>query len=469
MRCVITHINTEMEAAFDAMNDIINGSDSDTDSDDDNLEDDDYNVELAAFEEQVRQMQAPVVDIEPRPQMIEVFEFDAENNVLDPEVRENFKTECIFEETHIFSSPLSTTNTMEGYLSNVSFHEKDLIEELLPDTNMVLYRCNYGKLKYEGYTEPVKERKTNRGRKKKEKKKKLRKKQGTGVDFNSQITFVARSSLVPEPVDGIIPYGAKVYKFKVFRTGKIQLPGVHQHLIDDVIACTRKIADVLNFHLHPGEENPTKITNVININPVMKNYKFLAKLPPGHIIDLSALGQVLARERRRQFDDVALDNGAPLHPPIFMLKYTRQDTKLSIKFSTPIYKNPKKKTRINIFMRGKINVLGAFQAHVTKRICEYLHWIFVENYDTLIVPEGVSVRADVVTWVENIDQESEEEFEKIYNGFLNWIPEVPYITQDEYEDIIEFVSCIYDDALEAADEYVRECLGDEWLSQICLK
>lgn len=443
-----------MDAAFDRMMDLMNGSDSDSDSEaDDNVEI--YNAELAEYEDQIRQMQAPIVAIEPRPQMIEIVEFDAENNVLNEHVRAEFKNECVFDETHIFTQPVSTTNTMEGYMSNVTFHERDLIQELLPNDDLVLYRCNYGKLKLDGYTEPVKERKTNRGRKKKEKKKKLRKKQGDGVDFNSQITFVVRSSLTPDPIDNIIPYGTKVYKFKVFRTGKLQLPGVHQHLIEDVINCTKKIVQVLNFHLHPGEIDPTKVTNIININPVMKNYKFMLKMPPGHIIDMESLKQVLSRERAKQFNLVGEPSESPEHPPIFMLKYTRQDTKLSIKFTTPIYKKPKKKTRINIFMRGKINILGAFNAKITKQICEYLHWIFEAHFDILVVPEGIyDITPEIPTWEENIEQDSDDEVTRVCNEFINWLPELPPITNDEFDSAINFINATYTATVDDANTYL---------------
>lgn len=448
-----------MDAAFDCMLDILNGEDS-AESSEDNIENINYDIDLAAMLNEVRQLAPPAIAIVPRPELVEVIEFDTENNVLNPTIREAFKTECVFEETEIFTRPISTTNTMEGFLSNVSFHERDIIEELIPDQDMVLYRCNYGKVKYPGYTEPVKQRKTNRGRKKKEKKKKLRKKQGDGGDFNSQTTFVVRSTLTPEPINEIIPVGTKVYKFKVFRTGKLQLPGVHPLLIDDVVACTKKIANILNFHLHPGEINPTRITNVININPVMKNYKFAVKLPPGHIIDMEVLKGILQKSRMNQFAEVPNrdDTFEPDHPNIFMLKYTRQETKLSIKFATPIFKKPKKRTRINIFMRGKINILGAFHAAVTRQICEYLHWIFETEYDTLVVPEGSAQRIPTLPrWNENIEQLTEEDSTILVQKYINWLPPLPVMTTSDFSEVMEFVDTthkkIIDDAMLYFNEY----------------
>lgn len=550
-----------MEDALDRMLDLINASEESSD-DDDNIEDPEYNDELKKLEDQIRLLVPADVNIDIRPIVVEVPEYDMENNVLSNEIRDRFKTEVVFEETDLFTSPLSTTNTMEGYLSNVSFHERDLIQELIPDEDVVIYRCNYGKVKLDCYEEPLKVRKTNRGRKKKEKKKKLRKKQGEGNDFNSQITFVV-SSRTNSPNTF-----AKVYKFKIFRTGKLQLPGVHPHLIDDVIECTKIIVRKLNFYLHPGEENPTKQSCVVNVNPVMKNYKFIIKLPPGHIIDMEALRNLLSQERLAQFTDVEpielnttdttdielntidtidttdttdtiepsldaceenplsiycaegletivtkytdgtlkresllnvsidtsnqtpeiihtmktveynpknpaddstliyetvkreklLPINKPPHPRIFMLKYTRQDTKLSIKFSTPIFKKPKKMTRINIFMRGKINILGAFDTAVTRQICEYLHWLFTTHFDQLVVREGVAPQPIIPTWVENIEQTPDDIAVVIVEKFLNWLPPLPEMTELEYDLAMEFINKCYAEGLETANTYIKELL-----------
>lgn len=309
---------------------------------------------------------------------------DIENLVIE-ENRRIFRDEFIYKETNIFTAPQSTTNTMEGFLSNVAFHEQELIKILVPNEHIVMCRCNYGKVVHPNYVEPVKEKKSNRGRRKKEKRKKLRKKQGDGLDFNSQITFVVQCA------------SAKVYKFKVFRTGKLQLPGVRQNAIDDVIECIGKLAQYLSGFLKEQIE-------VVCLNPVMKNYKLAVKLRRNHIIDMEKLKAILLQNRTLQFG----------HPEIFMVKYTRQDTKLSIKFSTPIKKNEKKKTRINIFMRGKINILGAFDTKTTSKICEYLHYLFDKYYDELVVPEGV-----LEEYIENIEPIPDDEFRQMIFDYIH--------------------------------------------------
>lgn len=472
-----------MNAAFDQMLDILNeSSDDDSSCDSDNefnpqLETDVYNDELQTLTLEIGQMTAPTTNITPRHEMIEIVEFDHANNVLNPDIRANFKAEKIYMNTHIFTQPISTTNTVEGFISNVSFHERDLIEELLPDENIVMYRCNYGKIKHDGYTEPVKERKTNRGRKKKPKKKKARKRQGEGSDFNSQVTFVVRSesaNLIRTTDANTgetiyqVPYGAKVYKFKVFRTGKVQLPGVCPEHVDDVIISIKKVVTTLNFHLHPGETNPARISDIININPVMKNYKFRVKLPLGHIIDMNSLRRILRRERTTQClgdADIIPDDPnvteRPSHPDIFMIKYTQQDSKLSIKFTTPIYHNPDKRTRVNIFgCSGKINILGALDADVSFQICEYMHWIFETFYAEIIVGEGTLI----VPPVHNIAQFTDDEFTDQINLHINYIPPVPEITDEDYRDVIEFISVVYQEQMDIANQYILELFGPELLA-----
>ncbi len=457
-----------MDALFDDMADFL--------GDEYNIED--YDEDVDRLIQDVEQLEPPPVNIRERKDMVEIEDFDETNNMLNINVREGFRCETVYDETHLFTEPISTTNTMGGYISNVSFHERELIEELDPDDRIVMYRCNYGHLKYTHYIEPTKQKKTNRGRKKKEKKKKMRKKQGNGTDFNSQTTFVVRSTLSPDPGDGIIPASTKVYKFKVFRTGKIQLPGVHHHNIDDVIACAREIVSVLNFHLHTFEMNPAKISNLINVNPIMKNYKFIIKLMPGHIIDMRMLKYIIDqhndlempepgtaefKELREYLADKTYYDYADLrpqgYPPVFSTKYSRRDTRLSIKFSTPIYKKQKKRTRINIFMRGRVNILGAFHAHATRAICDYLHWIIEMYYYDIVVPEG-GVAEEEPPWEENIEQYSADDLQRILSDDMTIL--LPNLTEKDYDEACAFAQEVHREYTDAANDFLQKYLGDEY-------
>ncbi len=379
--------------------------------------------EMEAITDQIKELVVDDTPVVIKPVIMLVKYFDPSNNVQDDEVRAKFISDRIYEETDLFTLPINTTNTVGGYYSNVKFHEEELIKKLIPDANVVVYSCNYGKLIYEGYTIPVPVRRTNRGRKKSQKKRKNRKKQGSGDEFNSQITFIICANLVDPSLKIIRPSDTKVYKFKIFRTGEIQLPGVQQQNINDVIECAKYICSILNRHLHQGECNMSATTQLININPTMKNYKFRIKLKAHQILDLEVFKTLLEGEQL-----------ANMYPSIFMVKYTRQDTKLSAKFSTPIHTDIKKKTRVNIFMRGKVNILGGFTNSVTWKICDYLHKLVAENFDKLVVNDGTT--------------EEEVDYEKLFNignchsllqYWTTWMPPCGEITPQEYDGIIGLI------------------------------
>lgn len=323
-------------------------------------------------------IQPAAVNIEPRPIMIEVYPFDPESNMVNPLIREEFQNETIFRETEIFTAPQITTITMEGFLSNVNCHEEQLIADLEADSEFVRIKCNFGEKIYTNYHPPVKVKKSNRGRKKKPPKERKRKRQGTGECFNSQTTFVMPSSHTII-TDGIVPTDAMIYKFKVFRTGKIQLPGLRTTtVIDDVMELTSRLVTLLNFHLHTCEEDMTKLTRLINLNPVMKNYKFRTKLKENWIIDLAELRTILHASRTHEGEC----------PKIFDIKYTRQETKLSVRFSTPVPGNIKKRVRVNIFQSGKINILGGHTKVTTDHICEFIHGLFLSHKDKIFTKLG---------------------------------------------------------------------------------
>lgn len=355
-----------------------------------------------ALIEQIRELKAPAPTRPHIPPItVTVPIFDEDTNMLDAKVRDALRRERIFEETELFTEPLSTTNTMAGYLTNVSFHESEFIQEVVPDDRIVMYHCNFGTVIYPGYTPPPRRAV---GTRKKKTSKKPRKKQGDGSAFNSQMTFVVRSGLIQQPEydDELgyahVPTDTPVYKIKIFRTGVVQLPGALTHKMDDVIDCVQYIVGTLNLHFHPGEEDPALRTRAINTNPVMKNYKFALKMPENYILDTTMLKRMLLT---RPHDDIGVC--------VFDVKYTRRDTKLSVRFSTPIPRRAKKRTCVNIFMRGRINILGAFDAATTRLICEYLHMLFVNNRDVLIVPEGGIVEPSwSLPYVQNVETPSDQ-------------------------------------------------------------
>jgi len=385
-----------MEDAFSFMNKLL---DAET------IETPEYIAEINQLETNIAEMQIKDFQI-PKPPMdpININVADREHNLIYASSRADFRNEVLFHECDLFTAPLSTTNTMEGYISNLVFHERDLIELVKPDEHIVIIKCNYGIKRNPNYAEAVKPRMSNRGRKKKPKTLKLRKKQGAGIDFNSQITFVVRPRVDQD----------QVYKFKVFRTGKMQLPGVINNNIDDVVDCSTLIVRGINSAIH-AETPLNQLSTLVSLSPVMKNYKFQIKIPQDHIIDMLALQRLIKIDIANPANVKHLlhDNS------IFMFNYTRQDTKASLKFSTPIPKKPKKKTRINIFMRGKVNILGAMDITSTQYICDYIRDLFKKNKN-LIIRECID-EIPTMQHEQNIFIE-DEEFAAITNDIINWCP-----------------------------------------------
>ena len=330
--------------------------------------------------------------------------FDNSRNVLNEASADAFKNELLFQGLALFTEPINTTNTMGGFVSNIQFHEKDLIGKLATDESIVQIRCNFGVVSTPNYTP------TAAARKKKEKTpKKERKKQGTGTDFNSQCTFVCRGDVTGGA-------SAPIYKFKVFRNGKIQLPGVKQHLIDEVIDSAGSIVRALDKSMCvrgddgepvfvPMEARP----QLVNINPIMKNYKFVVRMEPGKIINLRLLHRIMTDLRR---------DPKYAGPKIFTVKYGSSETVLSIKFNTPEINNKKKTVRFKLFMRGKVNILGALDPVRTTEICIFLHNIFQNNAGLIVACGDYKVAAK---FEQNIDCDdvSADEIACFYDAILN--------------------------------------------------
>lgn len=441
-----------MDDVFDRMDDFLNHDDEIDDAAK-------FEAEMVTAAAEIKQINPPLQPkIAPAPRA-PTGDFDPLYNVLNTDVMARFK-DTKFTDSRLFTELVTTTITMEGFLNNVIFHEAELIDWLMPDEWIVVIRCNYGKLVYPGYQEPIKIKVSNRGRKKKEKKRKHRKIQGAGTDFNSQITFFVRSGLDPAyPVadDGAvqIPATARVYKFKVFRTGKIQLPGVQPELIDDVIDCVRRLVNMFEYHMN----GPVQITN---LNPVMKNYRFNLKLGD-NIVDLVELMRLILRlkvaETQGDMGDV------PAHPPIFDLKYSREDTKLSMRFRTPIHNKPTKKTRVNVFMRGKINILGAFDTQYTNEILAFLAWIF-DNHSELIV----SMADECMTMEYNVAvTETYEEIKRACYEMMYPMPALPVMTNEEVDAALSFIDQCYNELRAEANEELRTLVAgtdlEQWLCE----
>lgn len=204
----------------------------------------------------------------------------------------------------LFSPISNSTCCAEGTFIGVSFHEQELTELLCPLGPIVKIESNYGSMISPKYINIDKKKVSNRGRKKKLKPKKHRKIQGDGSKFNSCIQFCIlgratreksqvedKYSRLAKPLPPKIVSSQtgdieikmeqiiKEYKFKLFRTGVFQVPGVLTEDMSDIRAPLNALEKYLNFI----STSPIKRGILFS---VMRNYKF--KLMNG-CIDLRQL------------------------------------------------------------------------------------------------------------------------------------------------------------------------------------
>lgn len=358
-------------------------------------------------------------------------EFDPAENFLDTAQGAAFKSTPLFEETDLLTQPVNTTNTASGFISNVNFLEEELIGRLAPSADAVIIKCNYGELRYCGYTKQPKKPKSNRGRKKKERVKKERKHQGDGEAMNSQITVSMVSPMTPVQHDdehnAVFDHAnIRTFGIKVFRNGVVQLPGTVFGEIGEVVPCFRRVTAMLNSALHDGEIDPEKRCYLVNLNYVMKNFKFALKIPADMRIDLIALRRVLNhRAELRPVTEMKIKwknpqamidrehdiaDGGEFQVPDspyrnFTPCYNCEKIKLSVKFFTPRPGRMEKTTHFNVFRSGKINILGSQCRVATAETAVALGEIIRANWDKLIYREGEDIRDPYVPETNIVDSD----------------------------------------------------------------
>ncbi len=311
-------------------------------------------------------------------------------NLAVEEIRKAFGQETIFTPVELpkFTEAYNTTVTLEALLGgDIAFTEEAISPYLEHDENIHGFDSNYHNSRSVDYYEPPKPAKSNRGRKPKEPPTPARKKTGNGTSFNSQVSFLVRNVGNCKP---------RYFRIKVFRQGKLQIPGVTQGTIEHVFTAINHVkirlqAILMKYYAAIGTPRELTDLSVSSITPVMKNYRFmLSFLRPKQILRLDQLRIILLADANRSPN--ARSN---IHVPaelakIVHVKYTPEDpSKLSVVFSTPIPGKPDKATRINVFSSGRFNVLGAFEASATNRICKYMHDIVEANHLMLIATVGV--------------------------------------------------------------------------------
>jgi hypothetical protein len=157
-----------------------------------------------------------------------------------------------------------------------------------------------------------------------------RKKQGNGRHFNSQITFMIKSIVIPN----------KIYNIKLFRTGSIVVPGINS--LDDIQNVIIYLVDNLKYVFDSDQ------LLLSPINPKMINYKTFFIIPNNYILNYNRLKNILNDK----------------HKDILFMPITIQKDKNNCLSIRPMYidseTGKKKQYLIEMFLSGKTNIKGLY-------------------------------------------------------------------------------------------------------------
>lgn len=286
-------------------------------------------------------------------------------------------------------SPITTqilfVCTYVAKLSNIDKGVAALTEQMCKSLNseVVAINSNYGHACWPGYEHLLKSPKIpldrhtpSRGR--------VRKVQGDGTCFNSAVEPILVIKHPGISVD-------KIYKVKCFpTTGETQVPGVICSDLSDGNAVLKVFVNYLNG-LHVGTDPNLQIT-ILSEQAKMLNYKFAVnRINPRILINLPALakymqslenmkaikGCILTDDQKKVFEKWS----KLILPPYTVreTKFSADDVKVSFIFDS-ISRGP----RINIFQKGKINILGADSVESAKYIYEFFLEMFTANWNMLV-------------------------------------------------------------------------------------
>lgn len=306
----------------------------------------------------------------------EVFKID----IADHDTRQRIIEEQIQPETNIFFEASSTTDTLDGRSLFCTLNEMTDTSKLRPDAIIVSIRSICGVFDYVNYKAPqpkAKHKRLDRGLNEANMNGKYRrnKKKKNANELNSQISFWVRrdTSRVYGPNE-IIPASEPVYKFKIFRTGRIQLPGAIRSDYNNVIDCLNLVFDKIHTDL-----NTSVRPSISSLYVVMRDYKMGIKIPKNMIIDLDALKSVLIKSAANDLlDDIKLSE----------TRYNDNSSLLFVTFNTPVLGKPEKHTSIKFFRSGSMTILGALSTESTKKVLAYLGKIIEAHYDEIVVLNG---------------------------------------------------------------------------------
>jgi len=284
-------------------------------------------------------------------------------------------------EGRLFKVMAPSTLTVGGSFSDVKLHEEKDIHKFKAGGDIVLVGSLFGEDYLPSYAPklppPPNEQKKQRGRKPKTKEKK-RKVKGNGRYFSSQITFVVRSKVKE----------GKLYKFKVFRTGVFQVPGVLNADMKDMDEPIETLRGYL-MQWFPAITLQGRYVQMRNCKTILED--------PDLIILTRPLGQLILMDQMKNGDQMK----------IFKVEYLtdKNASKTVVKFSRPTKSNPLKSTTLKI-LKQKINFEGGVGMSDINHIFGWLNNFLLDNYSKTIHDRSY------IQAVDESDSESETDDEE---------------------------------------------------------
>lgn len=276
-----------------------------------------------------------------------------------------------------------STITVGGYFTGIAMHEERDIQKFRKHAvdPIVKIGSNFGEHFADGYADPPPKVKTSkRGRKPKPKKVKTRV-QGNGKYFNSQITCTVRSLRKP----------TKVYKIKMFRNGKFQVPGVLEDDMADIDEPLELVRDMLSKIFEKEVTIQDRVVQMRNCKTVLSD--------PMLSINTTELGSLIEVEWKGENN---------MNISSVEYKTAQNSNKVVIKFSRPTKDKATKKTTLKI-LKQKINIEGAVGKEGVDEIFWWLNDFLLDNYYSVVNdPEAPELDSDSSD-TDDSDSDSEDE------------------------------------------------------------
>ena len=289
------------------------------------------------------------------------------------------------EKKKVFSEIAHSTNTVKGIVSHVRFDEKTVMSFLEIKGNILFIDGNFGSITAPGFNpNPVKEKKSNRGRKPKKKEKTKKTKNGTGHQFNSQISFHIRNV-----------QNNRIYQIKLFQVNSLVIPGVLDPYLSDIIPVIEEFQGYLRYVFMDEE------ITITGLKPTMENYTCYLLNSEYHAndkhietdnvkINLKQLDVVLSQEILKRGEINIIDSN---------YSNERYCGLLAV-FKRPKLDKPDKDTTVKIFSKGSINNDGRKRKKEAVDIYNWLEKLFIDNYYTIVYNRKLLQKIDNIPMIE---------------------------------------------------------------------